>query len=609
MSLQSQRELNLCDNRTEWICTLDDELFGVSKLKERKTKRMKREERKRRQKLEIDEQEEKVEVSTAGQMDFDRHDLDISAMELRVLQSTDPTLERARNEIKSGKNGNYFFRDDLLYNTWVRSGCEGTVEQLVLPQSYRGLVLQLAHSIPLAGHLSKVKTTNRILQRFYWPTVYRDVARYCRACIACQKASGRRPMKAPLIPLPIIAQPFSRIAMDIIGPLPKSRNGNRYVLVVCDYATRYPEAVALRSIDAATIAEELVKIFSRVGIPHEILTDQGANFTSQLLTELYRMLHIRPIRTTSYHPQTDGLVERFNHTLKFMLRKSLGGKRKSTKDWDVLLPYLLFAYREVPQASTGFSPFELLYGHVVRGPLDILSESWQGRKKSEESVVSHILTIRERLGEMKKMADMNLKKAQQQQKLWYDQSREFKKDDMVLLLLPTTTNKLLAKWQGPYRVIGRVGKANYLIDMPDHQKTRRIYHVNLLKKWESPILESCDMAKEVKEEEFPDWKKSELVQPVIGDQLSDMERFDLQGILDEFEDVLQGKPKQTTLVTHRINTTSEKPVRLPPYRIPHAYHESVTEELREMEVSGIIEPSNSEWSSPIVVVKKKDGNI
>ena len=101
VSLQSQRELNQCDNPTEWICTLDDELFGVSKMKERKTKRMKWEERKRRQKLEIDEQEEKVEVSTAGQMDFDRHDLDISAMELRVLQSTDPTLERARNEVKS----------------------------------------------------------------------------------------------------------------------------------------------------------------------------------------------------------------------------------------------------------------------------------------------------------------------------------------------------------------------------------------------------------------------------------------------------------------------------------------------------------------------------
>ena len=137
------------------------------------------------------------------------------------------------------------------------------------------------------------------------------------------------------------------------------------MLVVCDYATRYPEAVALKNIDAGTIAEELVTIFSRVGIPQEILTDQGANFTSHLLTELYRMLHIRPICTTPYHPQSDGLVEHFNQTLKTMLKKSLGQKGSNAKNWDTLLPYLLFAYREVPQSSTGFSPFELLYGHTV----------------------------------------------------------------------------------------------------------------------------------------------------------------------------------------------------------------------------------------------------
>ena len=109
--------------------------------------------------------------------------------------------------------------------------------------------------------------------------------------------------------------------MDIVGPLPRSRLGNRYVLVICDYATRYPEAVPMKHIDAVSVAEELVKFFSRVGVPREILTDQGTNFTSQLLLELYRML---PIRTTPYHPQTDGLVERFNQTLKMMLRKTRG---------------------------------------------------------------------------------------------------------------------------------------------------------------------------------------------------------------------------------------------------------------------------------------------
>ena len=167
---------------------------------------------------------------------------------------------------------------------------------------------------------------------------------------------------------PLSPSPFKKIAMDIVGPLPRSRSGNRYVLVICDYATRYPEAIPLRSIDAAHVADQLIKVFSRVGVPQEILMDQGSNFTSQLLAELYRLLHIHPIRTSPYHPQTDGLVEQFNQTLKSMLRKAATDEGK---DWDKLVPYLLFAYRKVPQASTGFSLFELLYGRNVRGPLDV----------------------------------------------------------------------------------------------------------------------------------------------------------------------------------------------------------------------------------------------
>lgn len=142
--------------------------------------------------------------------------------------------------------------------------------------------------------------------------------------------------------------------MDIVGPLPRSRSGKKCILVIRDYATRYPEAIALKSIEAESIAEELIKLFARVGVPQEILTDQGSNFTSKLLAELSRLLHIKPIRTSPYHPQTDGLVERFNQTLKAMLRRTAD---EEGKDWDRLIPYLLFAYREVPQASTGFSPF------------------------------------------------------------------------------------------------------------------------------------------------------------------------------------------------------------------------------------------------------------
>ena len=149
---------------------------------------------------------------------------------------------------------------------------------------------------------------------------------------------------SPMVPLPFISEPFRRMAMDIVGPLPRSRSENRFVLVLCDYATRYAEAVPMRTVHAEAVADELVKVFSRVGIPEEILTDQGTNFTDKLLGELYRLLNIKALRTSPFHPQTDGLVERFNGTLKDMLRKTA---QEDGKDWDKLLPYLL--YREAVQ--------------------------------------------------------------------------------------------------------------------------------------------------------------------------------------------------------------------------------------------------------------------
>ena len=264
------------------------------------------------------------ERATTTPTDEESHPLEISANELKELQAADPTLEAVRNAASSVAGRGFFVRDGLLYRRYVPPGCDSeeegvrATEQLVLPKQCREAVLRLAHSVPLAGHLGRNKTVSRILQRFYWPTVFRDAARYCKSCSECQKTSPRRAPRAPLVPLPIIDEPFSRIAM---GPLPRSRSGKKYILVICDYATRYPEAVALKSIEAECIAEELMKLFTRVGVPQEILTDQGSNFTSQLLAELYRLLHIRPIKTSPYHPQTDGLVERFNQTLKAMLRR------------------------------------------------------------------------------------------------------------------------------------------------------------------------------------------------------------------------------------------------------------------------------------------------
>ena len=131
--------------------------------------------------------------------------------------------------------------------------------------------------------------------------------------------------------MPLIVRPFQQIAMDLIGPLPRTECGNRFVLTICDYATRYPETIALPSRAAHRIAKELVGVFACVGILEEILSDQGTNFMSTLLVEVYRLQQIKRIQTSPYHPQTDGLVERFDGTLKVMLRKLVN---RNHKDWD-----------------------------------------------------------------------------------------------------------------------------------------------------------------------------------------------------------------------------------------------------------------------------------
>ena len=446
-----------------------------------------------------------------------------------------------------------------------------TIDQLALPSECLKIVMGLAHDIPMAGHL---------LQRLYWPGIYCNVRDHCRCCGQCQKSSPRRSPRAPLIPLPIIDTPFKKITMDIVGPLPRSSSGKRFILVICNYATRYPEAVALRSVDASHIAKELINFFASVGVPEEVLTDQGTNFTSQLMQEVYRLLHIKPIRTTPYHPQTDGLVEQFNHTFKVMLRKTAN---KEGKNWDELLPYLLFAYREVPQASTGFSPFELIYGRPVRGPLDILKESWELSPKSPESVVSYVLLMQQRPSELRDTVAVNLQQSQNFQKTWYDQNacnQEFNPGDEVLVLLPTSTNKLLAKWQGPYTITRRVGQVNYEVQMSDKRKQKCIFHINMLREWNAPMAISCWANDAPESNDDDDGPISYFDSSLDGEavycgSLKPQQLADPHSMWLKFRKVLSSEPGRTNIVEHHINTGTVKPIHLPPYKIPYAYRDSL----------------------------------
>ncbi|XP_067281115.1 uncharacterized protein [Pseudorasbora parva] len=245
-------------------------------------------------------------------------ELDVSiSNDIAKLQTEDATLADCFHKISKETAVNllnaemFVIKQGLLYR---QSKEEGT--QLVVPKTYRKEVMELAHSIPWSGHLGFMKTLMRIAKRFFWPGMYVEVKEFCKACPECQLAAGRKPSVAPLVPIPAVNVPFERIGVDVVGPVEKSQKGNRFILVICDYATRYPEAYPMREVTANQVATALLHFFSHVGIPKEILTDQGTNFMSHTLHQVYQLLGIKRVRTTPYHPQTDGLVERFNQTLK-----------------------------------------------------------------------------------------------------------------------------------------------------------------------------------------------------------------------------------------------------------------------------------------------------
>lgn len=284
--------------------------------------------------------------------------------------------------------------------------------------------MSLAHESIVGGHLGSKKTLDRISTSFHWPGIGSDVTRFCRSCDACQKTIQKgRVTKVPLGEMPIMETPFQRVAVDLIGPIaPISDRGHRYVLTMVDYATRYPEAIALQRIDTESVAEAMLEVFCRLGFPSEILSDRGSQFTSDVMRELSRLIRVKQLFTTPYNPKCNGLCERANGTLKSMLKKMC---QERPRDWDRYLPAVLFAYREVPQASTGFSPFELLYGRTVRGPMQVLKELWTEAETPEvRNTYEYVLNLRNRLEETCQLARESLREAQGKYKHHYDKRRE-----------------------------------------------------------------------------------------------------------------------------------------------------------------------------------------
>ena len=208
--------------------------------------------------------------------------------------------------------------NDIVYRRYSPGPTSDIVTVPVIPSVLRQQVLQKNHDIPSSGHLGADKTLSRLQNEAYWAGMSVDVEKYCRECILCQRCKLSMPQKAPMSSVPI-GKPWEMVAVDVLQ-VPISYQNNRYLLVVQDYFTKWVEAIPMPDQTAIRITNELIKLFSMLGLPQIVHSDQGQNFESTVLKQTLEAFDICKSRTTAYHPQGDGLVERFNRSLLQLLR-------------------------------------------------------------------------------------------------------------------------------------------------------------------------------------------------------------------------------------------------------------------------------------------------
>ena len=451
------------------------------------------------------------------------NDLDLAeVLKMRVESEQKPPRSRFSRFSDTAKffHGNWEslrVKDGILY--FQRKSENPALNKLVLvaPAPVRQTIFEHLHSKKTAGHLGRDKTLFSIQRRFIWPGMSTDIKRWIYQCdLCCRSKPGPGMGRSPLQQTPV-SFPLEKIAIDIIGPCPKTSDGNEYIIVLCDYFTKWSEAYPVPNHTALTVADKLCTEFiSRFGTPLQIHTDQGKEFESELFQELCKNLEIDKTRTAPYRPNSDGLVERFNKTLQQMLKVFVNSHRN---DWDDHIPYLLMAYRSTIQESTGCTPNKLMLGREISLPLDLIVG-----EPPDANVnfcpVEYVEWIRHSMGTTFEFANKNLEKAAVRQKKYYDRNlkhRTYERDDFVWRWYPPTANvKLGLGWTGPYKILQRISDVTYQIQrLPDSNPI--VVHVDHLKPYTGVLPPSS-------------WESSFLNGEECGEQSSDSPEIDMSDV-------------------------------------------------------------------------------
>ena len=328
-------------------------------------------------------------------------------------------------------------------------------KRVAVPRHLREKVLQESHRGVYSGHFAGNKLYNNLVKHWWWDGMYADAVAYCKKCPECAIVTGGGCQhKPPLSPIPV-QRPFQIIGVDIMD-LPSTESGNKHVIVFQDMFTKWPMVFPVPDQKSERIArllcEEIVPLF---GVPEALLSDRGTNLLSHLMLDVCALLGTTKLNTTAYHPECDGMVERFNRTLKAMLRKRVA---QFGAQWDKHLPGLLWAYRNTPHDSTGEKPSFLLFGWDCRSPLE--STLLPVEPVQQVNVSDYREELMLTLASARQSALEHINRAQTRYKTQYDRKTapvKYHLGDWVLLHFPSEESgkkrKLSRPWHGPYRVM------------------------------------------------------------------------------------------------------------------------------------------------------------
>lgn len=340
------------------------------------------------------------------------------------------------------------------------------------------IILEECHSNKLAGHCGFNRTYSRIRERYHWSSMKSDIRTFIKTCHSCQiNKTNFKPTKQPMEITTTASLPFERLAFDVVGPLPLTASGNRFIITGQDDLTKYSFAFPTANHEAQTIAITLVDFFLKFGIPQSYLTDQGPDFMSKLMKELTTLLKTKHLSTSPYHPQTNGALERSHLTLKDYLKHYI---REKQDDWDEYISTAMFSYNSLVHKSTNYTPYELLFGRKAYLPSSITQEP-----KIQYSYDDYIKSLQAKLNTSFKLARESIEKSKTKSKEYYDQHanpREFKVNDLICIRNNQSkiglSKKLSPNAKGPFKITQVY--PNQTVELQIGKK-KVVHHTNNLK--------------------------------------------------------------------------------------------------------------------------------